>query len=170
MIDALVEELRRAFDDCFAQPARGARTAGQRLLLVQAGGQHLALPIGSLRGVERGRTVVTLPGASPSLRGIAGVRGQVVPVYALAELVGASGGAGEWLAIAAGDAPVALAFDALSGLVDVAPDAIEPAGPAAPPHATATCRALGEVYWIVHVPVLLEQIAGRCARPRETSS
>lgn len=153
-MDDRVAELRRAFDDAFARPARTRADAGERLLLVRAGAQHLALPVAALAGVERGVPVVALPGAPRALRGIAGVHGRLLPVFALAGLIGAGNEAGDWLAVIAADPPVAVSFDELAGLVEVA--ALEPAGPAAPRHARGTHRAGDRVYWVVDVSVLLE--------------
>jgi chemotaxis signal transduction protein len=123
---------------------------------VRAGGQELALPVAALSGVERGLPVVALPGAPADLAGIAGVHGQLVPVFVLAALVGAKPGEGRFLAVCAVTPPLALAFDELAGLVEVPLESLEPAGPAAPRHARATLRAEDRVYWVVDVPVLLE--------------
>lgn len=151
-----VDSLRRAFDESFARPAHEPRAPGERLLLVRAGDQELALPIAQLSAVERGRGVVALPGAPAHLAGIAGVRGKLVPVYALASLVGARPGAGGYLAVCAVEPPLALAFDELAGLVEVPAEQLEPAGPSAPRHARATLCAQGRVYWVVDVPLLQE--------------
>ena len=67
--------------------------AQERCLLVQAGDQVCALPLGRVRRVIRALTVNPLPGAAAELLGLAEFGGEPLPVLDLALLVGAPAGA-----------------------------------------------------------------------------
>ena len=64
-----------------------------RCLLVQAGDQVCALPLGRVRRVVRALALSPLPGAAAELLGLAEFGGEPLPVLDLALLVGAPAGA-----------------------------------------------------------------------------
>lgn len=66
---------------------------GVRCLLVQAGQFRCAIPLASLRRIERALAVHPLPGGRPELLGLAEFGGEPLPVLDLAALVGAPPGA-----------------------------------------------------------------------------
>jgi chemotaxis signal transduction protein len=72
-------------------PARRGGSASH--LLVRAGEQVCALPLGAVRRVVRALAVHPLPGAAAELRGLAELGGEPLPVLDLALLVGAPPGA-----------------------------------------------------------------------------
>ena len=171
MIDRL-EILRREFDDGFA------RAAGERIvktsphLRLRAGSLQLAIPIGEVRAIETGTSgsmgprsggtsvVVPLPGARPGLRGLIGVRGQLVPVYALGDLLGAgSASYCRWFLITAGEKTAALAFEEFGGLIGAPADAVRPLAGSGPPHARATLEMNGTTCWVIHLPELIGKLA-----------
>lgn len=167
----LAAELRRAFDEGFREPAGKATHDGEALLAVRAGGFALALPVAQVRGLEKGRPVVPLPGARAGLSGLASVRGRLVPVFALAQVLGAEAGPGGWIALTAGAQPAGLAFDALIGLFDVHRSDFKDAGTAAPAHARAAVTAGDVTCWVLDLPGLMERLAAgaRPVAPREPS-
>ena len=115
--DHRARELREAFDGAFALPARTPDRDLVSFLVVRVGGERYALPVAELRGVQVDRRIVRLPRNPVGLMGVAGVRGQIVPVYALATLLGLRGvdPSSNWLALAAAREPFALAFDEVEG-------------------------------------------------------
>lgn len=80
--------LRAAFDEAFARtPDDPVET--EDLLVVGAGGQRFALPLGGLAGVELTPPLTPLTSSQPALLGLANCRGRVTPVFSLARLLGA---------------------------------------------------------------------------------
>jgi chemotaxis signal transduction protein len=115
-------KLRQSFDETFTAPRAPARTDAANLLLVRAAGHRYGIRIDQLRGLIRGRKVTPLPGAEPTLLGIVGIRGQLVPAFDLAALIGHAGGpeGRQWLAVCDGPAgTIALAFDESEGTVRI---------------------------------------------------
>jgi purine-binding chemotaxis protein CheW len=127
MSDAL-EKLRQAFDEAFARPVAGSRTPDVALVAIAMGEDRLALPLSELTGVYAMPALVPLPGAPGALLGVAGLRGQLVPVYGLAALLGspAPPGPPAWIVVYGRREPVALAFHELVGHRDVPPSAVRP--------------------------------------------
>lgn len=83
-----VEEIRRQFDESFrSAPAKIREHADNRLLFV-LGQRSLSLPLEQVSEVLRSRAITPLPGSPQELLGLVGLRGTLVPVYRLAELIG----------------------------------------------------------------------------------
>jgi chemotaxis signal transduction protein len=150
----LLAELRAAFVRGFADaPAPDAPT--EDLLAVRVGTAPCALPLADLRGLHHRRPIVALPGGPPGFLGIVAIRGRVVPAFDLATLVGApAGGPAEWLAIAATEPPVGLAFAAYDGFLRLPRDADAEAG------AGPRVVHVGDVARdVVHLPDVLRALA-----------
>jgi len=148
-----VAALRAAFDDGFAAPVETARGEVVRLLLVRVADEPCALRVSELRAVARDRKVVPLPGGPPDLVGLAGVRGELLPVHCLACLLGhppRRGGQPRWLLVAAGEPPAALAVDAVEGYREV------PAG-----HLAAVADSQADVPGLLREAVVLDGVARR---------
>ncbi|HTT79626.1 MAG TPA: chemotaxis protein CheW [Stellaceae bacterium] len=119
-----VLRLRDAFDRSFAEARRPDPPAIEKLLAIRSGPEPYALRLSEIAGLYADRKITPLPGSVPALLGIAGFRGAIVPVYDLPALLGhRPEEAARWLVTAAG-APIAFAFAALDGHLQVAPDAI----------------------------------------------
>jgi len=127
MID--VHKLREDFDRAFAEPITDREEPPIPMLAVRAGGDALAIPVHALRGVERVGRILPLPGTPPSLLGLAGVRGRLVPVHALSTLLGGLEAARElrWLVLAGDVAvPVGFAFEELEGFISAPRKSVHP--------------------------------------------
>jgi purine-binding chemotaxis protein CheW len=119
-------ELRLAFDAAFAVPVRLDTTVKEDLLAVRVGTQAFAIRLSEITGLFADKKVTPVPGGHPALRGVAGFRGAIVPVYDLQTLLGhGNAQTPRWLVVAAA-APVALAFEAFEGQLRVSRDAILP--------------------------------------------
>ncbi|HEX5198889.1 chemotaxis protein CheW [Paractinoplanes rhizophilus] len=117
--------LRHEFDHSFAEPVRRHDEEHVELLAIRAGGHPYALRLAQTQGLHPDRPVTPLPGSVPSLLGLAGFAGTVVPVYDLAALLGHPvAGRPRWLVLPLGTPPLGLAFHELDGHVRVAADAI----------------------------------------------
>jgi purine-binding chemotaxis protein CheW len=115
-----VVALRRAFDEVFSQPPSLEPEDRSPFLAIQIAGRPYCLGLADLVGLEKGRRLLALPSAAPSLLGLAGVRGILVPVFDLSALLGLEDAAGEtsWFALAGGNQPVGFAFSALDGYLE----------------------------------------------------
>lgn len=117
-------ELRLAFDRAFAAPTTLDRRSKDDLLRIRVGAQSCAIRLSEITGLHAGKKITPIPGGHNALRGIAGFRGAILPVYDLQVLLGHAGGdSPRWLVIAAA-APVAFAFEAFEGQLRVSRDAI----------------------------------------------
>jgi chemotaxis signal transduction protein len=119
-------QLRLEFDATFAEPVRLDTTLKEDLLAVRVDTQAFAIRLSEITGLFADKKVTPVPGGHPALRGVAGFRGAIVPVFDLQTLLGhGNAQAPRWLVVAAA-APVALAFEVFEGQLRVARDAILP--------------------------------------------
>ena len=118
---AATAELRDSFDRSFADPHRGQDAGFEELLAIRAGGRPYALRLTQAAGLFPDRPVTRLPGPLPALLGVASFRGSIVPVYDLGRACFGhpAAAAARWLVLAAGEPPLALAFQELDGHVRV---------------------------------------------------
>ena len=161
-----VAELRRAFDQSFAEAPPLDVAALEDLLDVRFGPTAYALRVTEISGLFAGVKITPLPTAVPELLGIAGIRGSILPVYDLRVLLGyAVDARPRWLAVAAG-APVGLAFDRFEGHVRVRRDALMPQGPGetAMRHVREVVHREGLVRPVVSIPSVLEAVTSRVRR------
>ncbi|MDP3650311.1 MAG: chemotaxis protein CheW [Rhodoferax sp.] len=80
--------LRREFDLSFAQAPRMETEQRASLLAIRIGGDPYAIRVSDIDGIHAGCHIMPLPTPIPELLGVAGFRGQIVPVYDLAALLG----------------------------------------------------------------------------------
>jgi chemotaxis signal transduction protein len=157
--------LREAFDAAFAAPLPEPAPSGEVLLILQAGGESLAVRRGEVTGFLRAAGIARAPGRSPAFVGLAAVRGEVFPVWNLADLMGrgrpADAGDG-WLVLAgSGDSSCAFVVEDFDQMF------LAPAEALAGPQKTGGASALvkGAVQWnarlvpILDVPAALRRIS-----------
>ena len=153
-------ELRLAFDRAFAEPIRLDTSLKVDLLAVRVDTQAFAIRLSEISGLFADKKITPVPGSHAALRGIAGFRGAIVPVYDLQILLGHSSTATpRWLVIAAA-APVGLAFEAFEGQLRVSQDAIlpQPSRPEFRGYAREFLRTENFVGPIMHLPSVLDAI------------
>jgi chemotaxis signal transduction protein len=114
-----VERLRREFDATFALPRGEGTRADADYLLIRAGGKPYAIALAEVGGVLADVAVTRVPSPVTGLLGIAGLRGEIVPVFELAALIGGTGTPepGRWILLRAGAAPIGFSFGVLEGHV-----------------------------------------------------
>jgi chemotaxis signal transduction protein len=114
----LVARMRDAFDRGFAAPPPAATDADDAFLAIRIGGRAFALAVRDVAGLARDRKIVSVPSPVAELLGLAGVRGELVPVYGLAASLGLPAEpAPSWLALCGDGARVGLAFAELEGQI-----------------------------------------------------
>lgn len=155
--------LRRAFDETFAAPPRPERDPLVPLLAVRVGGEPMAVRVLELGGIVRARRIVAVPSRRPELLGISGLRGVVLSIYGLTRLLGRDADdEPRWIAVAAGDDRIGLAFGTLEGHLLVAAQALTPVAPGdgARPHVRELLRDDRGARAVLSVPSLVRTIAG----------
>jgi len=119
-------ELRRQFDESFANPFRYESAQMADFLAIRVGVEACALRLTEIAGLYADKTITPMPGGDAALLGIAGFRGTILPVYGLRGLLGRpADDTPRWLVVAAG-VPVALGFEGFQGHLRVPRDAILP--------------------------------------------
>lgn len=162
-------ELRRAFDESFAEAERTLVDAPDRYLAVTVAGQRFALPATAISGVARGPGLVRLPSARADFLGIAAIKSVAVPVYALARLL-APGGAtpsSPWLVTCRSPEPVALAVDDVQGFLSVPRGERRPMPPPVSELVSFAVMAAGSLRPVVDVESFVSSLLARGPRVDE---
>ena len=119
-------EMRRDFDSSFALRPAAAGVAKIELLAISVAANRFALRLSDVTGIYADKKITRVPGAAPSMLGIAGFRGSISPIYDLARLMSQPHSQmPRWLVVARA-APIAIAFDGFDGQLRLAADAIKP--------------------------------------------
>jgi chemotaxis signal transduction protein len=145
------EELRRRFDDSFSAPSLSAGAEAAPLLALRIDDDLYALRLGEIRGFSAARKILPLPSATPSLLGLVGLRGVVVPVFSLRVLLGYGGGDEHprWFVVCGEAEPIALAFADFDGYLQRATSEIRPAGEAERTHVREVLRIDGALRAVI---------------------
>jgi chemotaxis signal transduction protein len=160
-------ELRLAFDHGFAQPISIDTTFKEDLLAIRAGGQPHAIRLSEISGLFADKKIIRIPGSDPALRGVAGFRGTILPVYGLESFLGGAGNqTPRWLAVAVA-APVAFAFETFERQLRVARDQFMPQAsrPDALSHVREFVRTQNFVGPVICLASILEAITTRGPQP-----
>jgi hypothetical protein len=120
--------LREEFDRVFAEAEPPPRRPGEGLLAVEVAGDPYALRLGDLAFLERGAAPAFLATGVPSFLGLAGLRGEVLPVWDLAGLLGYAPQPARpvWMACSAETPRWAAAFGRFDGLLHASDHELEP--------------------------------------------
>lgn len=156
--------LRREFDQSFAQAPRMGTEQRANLLAIRIGGDPYAIRVADIDGIHADCHIMALPTPIPELLGVAGFRGQIVPVYDLAALLGyARCASPRWLVLLGQRQreTLALAFESfemhfsVSHMDRVPPpsDFSPPPGPARPHVLDAVCEQ-GRVWPVIQLQSL----------------
>ena len=119
-------ELRREFDLAFSRPAAIEREAHEDLIVLSIADARYAVRVGEIAAIVRTPRVACVPSRSTALRGVIALRGELLPVFDLAELVGhrAEPEIGRWSLLAGQGERAALAFHHLDRFERVASTAL----------------------------------------------
>jgi purine-binding chemotaxis protein CheW len=154
-----VEELRRAFDQTFAEPAFGDAVPRVDVLAVEVGGDPYALRLAECAGLYADRPITPVPGPVPELLGLAGFRGALVPIYDLRALLGyPPGGVPRWIVALAGASSVGLAFDRFETFVRAPTEVFSASEEPGRRFVTQVARVAGATRPVLHLPSILDAI------------
>lgn len=164
-------ELRRLFDQSFAEAPGSAAESRHAFLAVGVGGDNYALRLSDVSELYVDKKVVPLPSHSPDLLGIASFRGVLIPIFDLRLLLGYGAGAWpRWLVLTKLDLSIGLAFDRLDGYLTVASEAVVTAAETRRKHLAEAVSADGLVRPVINVPSIIKTVQAQvqASSTRET--
>lgn len=127
-LEERLRDLRREFDHSFAVAVHEEHREQLDFLVIRVASDVYALRLTEVASLHADRRVMSAPSELPELRGIAGSRGMLTPVYDLAALLGYRAAAAQrWLVVAAHRAPIAFAFEAFEAHLRVNPERVSAA-------------------------------------------
>jgi purine-binding chemotaxis protein CheW len=157
--------LKRDFNRSFAEARQPPSAQRVDLLAIRLAGDPWAIPLSDISALHSGKKVTPVPSRVSALLGIAGFRGELVPVYDLASLIGLTASAApRWLALAV-ERRIALAFADLDGHLRIEPGDILPQAPESTAWTRGFIRAGGSIRPILHLSALL----GGLSRGKESA-
>ena len=121
VIENKAAKLRQAFDLSFALPPPPASQEVEDLLTIRVAGDSYAIRLCDIAGMVTGCKVVAVPAAAIDLLGLAGIRGDIVPVFGLASILGYSQPleSPRWMILCGADESIALAFSDFEGYLRI---------------------------------------------------
>ncbi|HTL53039.1 MAG TPA: chemotaxis protein CheW [Planctomycetota bacterium] len=183
MTDSLatrLAQMRADFDQSFAAAPIAAAAGQDHLLAIRIGDEGYAIRVAAIRAIAHVGRIVHLPSSLPELLGIAGLRGELTPLYDLGALLGypAAPAAPRWFVQVGRDDTVGLAFEHFEGyrLTEIDPGntagtdpaaaagadrAASPTGKNLRPHVAAVVRLEGEVRSLIDINSLLNSLQSR---------
>lgn len=170
VIESKVAKLREAFDRSFALPPPPASQEVEDLLTIRVAGDPYAIRLCDIAGIVTGGKMVAVPAATLDLLGLAGIRGDIVPVFGLASILGYSQPpeSPRWMILCAADESIALAFSDFEGYIRIPKSAL---------HADETLRATRQYVSqvgstdavarsVISIPLILARIQNRIGHHR----
>jgi chemotaxis signal transduction protein len=169
LINDRAAELREAFDRSFAQVARSEAGAAENLLGIRVGADPYVLRLGELSGLFADKKITWVPSPVSELRGIAGFRGAVLPIYDLGMLLGAPRAAAPRWTVVLAAARIGLAFEGFDGFLSVQGAVIVPEARTETRewHVREILRS-EPVRPLIYVPSILEAIGRLAGQNRQT--
>ena len=173
VLGARAASLRQAFDQSFAAPPAQLSREVEDLLRIRIAGDPYAVRLRDIAGVVTRRKVIPVPGSGPDLLGSAGIRGGIVPVFALASLLGygQTAEAPPWLVLCCPEDPIALAFPDFEGYSRVARSSFhldENLG-AGRAHVKEVALVETERRPVISIPLIVATIRNRMGQTRQRS-
>lgn len=116
-----VAEMRRAFDDSFAHPPAVSAVEQEDFLGIRVAGTSYALRLLETTSLGARLRILPLPSSYPEFLGLAGLQGELLPIYSLAGLLGHGPEPEEarWVAFCGRTERLGLAFGGLDGYLRV---------------------------------------------------
>jgi chemotaxis signal transduction protein len=162
--------LRQAFDQSFAVPPPQGSQELEDLLKIRVAGDPYAIRLRDIAEIVARRKVVPIPGGTPDLLGSAGIRGAIVPVFALALLLGygQAADAPSWMVLCRSDEPIALAFPEFEGYARLPQSSIHLDDNLHPArqHVKEVARMDTEFRAVISIPLIVATIRNRTSQTR----
>lgn len=172
-LDDRTAALRQAFDESFAAPPPQGSQELVDLLRIRVAGDPYAIRLRDITGIVARRKVVPVPGGTPDLLGTAGIRGGIVPVFALGLLLGygQAAEAPSWMVLCGPDEPIALAFPEFEGYARLPQSSIHLDDNLRPArqHVKEVARIEAERRPVISIPLVVATIRNRTGQTPQRS-
>jgi chemotaxis signal transduction protein len=156
-------ELRRAFDQSFAEPIRAETRQTIDFISIRLTGDAHAIRMSEIAGLFTDVRITLCPSPIAELRGLAGFRGALTPVYDLAALLGYPPSSARWIVLAKGR-DLALAFDAFDDHFRIEPAAVASRqASSASRHVHEIARQADHAWPVIDIPSVVAAIKTRAA-------
>ncbi len=154
--------LREEFDHSFAVATVQRTAEPVDFVAIRIAGDPYALRLSEVASLHADRRLVGAPSLLPELRGIAGFRGILTPVYDLGALLGyAAEASSKWLVVANWPAPIAFAFGAFQAHLRIPAERIALADGQANSAVNGAIDDGGSALPLLHLPSLVEGVLQR---------
>lgn len=161
------QQLRRRFDDAFAEAASERRQDLEPFLTLRIASTAYAVRLSEIAGFAAARKIVPLASQLAGLLGLAAVRGSLLPVYCLESLLHDDATVEpRWFLLCGAQEPMALSFAQFEGHVLVPRSARLAARGAEGRHVRELVQVEDEVRGIIAVSSLAEAIRESVAAQR----
>ncbi len=163
------------FDRTYALPSLSQEVnQSEDLLAIRLAGNAYAIKVSEISGLANNRKTIALPSTIPELLGVAGIRGELVPVYSLAALMQVNRGPDEdrWLVLCGVEEPIGLAFTEFEGYLHVPLEDLYAASQenATRGHIKEVVRTPELVRSVLSIPLIVEMVRRRCGKDHTSSS
>jgi purine-binding chemotaxis protein CheW len=156
-------DLRRNFDQSFAAPIQADTRETIDFISIRLGGDAHAIRMTEIAGLFADVRITPCPSPIRELRGLAGFRGALTPVYDLALLLGYPMSSARWMVLTEGRT-LALAFDEFDGHFRVEPAAVaSQQGSSSSPLVRAIAQQADLAWPVIDIPTVVAAITARAA-------
>ncbi|HEX3774044.1 MAG TPA: chemotaxis protein CheW [Polyangiaceae bacterium] len=156
-----LQKLRNEFDRSFAIAVDDARVDYVDFLAIRLAGDSYVLRLSEVSSLHIDRRLTPAPSELSELRGIAGFRGVLTPVYDLGALLGyAATPMARWLCVARASAPIAFLFESFESHLRLAPERIS-SGNGSKHAIGGTVQTDSAAIPLLDLPLLIAGIAAR---------
>jgi len=162
---AQARELRRIFDESFAALTAPQAQGQETLIALRINGDRFALRTSQIAGIAKCGKIVQVPARAPALLGLAGIRGELVPVFSINLLMG-YGDAAEhsWMVLCETPVRAGLAFSDFDGCFKVSASAFSHAAQREDQLRSTEVVAINS---LAHLVVDVNALTGTIAREQE---
>jgi chemotaxis signal transduction protein len=161
-LDDRLRTLREEFDHSFALAAVQGQAEQLDFVAIRIAGDPYVLRLSEVASLHADRRLVGAPSLLPELRGIAGFRGILTPVYDLGALLGYAAQANsKWLVVAQWSAPIAFAFEAFETHLRIPTDRVSLASSNASSAVNGAVQYGDAAVPLLHLPSLIEGVLQR---------
>ena len=170
LVECKAAALRQAFDLSFALPPPPASQEVEDLLAIRVAGNPYAIRLRDIAGMVAGRKVVPVPAVALDLLGLAGIRGDVVPVFCLASILGYGQvpGSLRWMILCGAEEPIALAFSDFEGYLRLPKSSLHADENlrATRPYVNQVASTEAEARAVIGIPLIVATIRNRIGHRR----
>jgi chemotaxis signal transduction protein len=160
-----LKNLRQAFDDAFSSPPIVKGQDHEDILSVRIAGDPYGIRVCEMSGLVHRQHVTPVPSTDALLRGITAIRGAIIPIYSLAQILGYGEDHEQtrWVSLFGAHEPIGLTFALLEGYVRIHRSdlCVSERTAVTRKHICQAARIGDQVYPVLSLPSIAQTIKGR---------